>query len=50
LTALDDVNEATLGTRPTLSHATARLEVANLINAIAIVPEQALPAADAAAA
>ena len=31
LTALDDLNEATLGTRPTMSHASARLEVANLV-------------------
>jgi chromosome partitioning protein len=31
LTALDDVNEATLGTRPTLSHVTARHEVTNLL-------------------
>jgi len=31
LTALDDLDESTLGTRPTLSHATARLEIDNLI-------------------
>jgi chromosome partitioning protein len=37
LTALDDLNEGTLGTRPTMSHATARLEVANLINALGII-------------
>ena len=36
LTALDDLNEATLGTRPTMSHATARQEVATLINAMAL--------------
>jgi chromosome partitioning protein len=34
LTALDNLNEATLGTRPTLSHATARLEIENLLNAL----------------
>lgn len=34
LTALDDLNETTLGTRPTMSHLTARQEVENLLNAI----------------
>jgi len=34
LTALDDFNEATLGTRPTMSHVTARQEVANLLNSL----------------
>jgi chromosome partitioning protein len=34
LTALDDLNETTLGTRPTLSHATARLEIDNLLAAL----------------
>ena len=34
LTALDDLNEKTLGTRPTLSHATARLEIDNLLAAL----------------
>jgi chromosome partitioning protein len=34
LTALDDFDEVTLGTRPTMSHATARQEVANLLNSI----------------
>ncbi len=34
LTALDDLDESTLGTRPTLSHATARLEIDNLIAAL----------------
>jgi chromosome partitioning protein len=34
LTALDDLDETTLGTRPTLSHVTARQEVENLINAL----------------
>ena len=36
LTALDDLDEVTLGTRPTMSHATARLEVANLVENIAL--------------
>jgi chromosome partitioning protein len=36
LTALDDLDEVTLGTRPTLSHATARREVAALIEAMGI--------------
>jgi chromosome partitioning protein len=36
LTALDDFNEATLGTRPTLSHATARQEVASLVNSLCL--------------
>ena len=36
LTALDDLDEVTLGTRPTLSHATARLEVANLVQNISL--------------
>jgi chromosome partitioning protein len=34
LTALDDMNETTLGTRPTMSHATARREVQGLIDAM----------------
>jgi chromosome partitioning protein len=34
LTALDDLDESTLGTRPTLSHLTARLEVENLLRAM----------------
>jgi chromosome partitioning protein len=34
LTALDDLNEATLGTRPTVSHVTARDEVAAFMNAL----------------
>jgi chromosome partitioning protein len=37
LTALDDLDETTLGTRPTLSHATARQEVANLLQSISLV-------------
>lgn len=38
LTALDDFNEATLGTRPTMSHATARQEVASLLNSLNLEP------------
>jgi len=34
LTALDELNEATLGKRPTMSHATARQEVQNLLAAM----------------
>lgn len=36
LTTLDDLNEATLGTRPTMSHATARFEVENLLAAMGL--------------
>lgn len=34
LTALDEVRETTLGTRPTMSHATARQEVQTLVDAM----------------
>ena len=34
LTAVDDVDEITLGTRPTMSHVTARLEMQNLLAAV----------------
>jgi chromosome partitioning protein len=34
LTALDDLDEATLGTRPSMSHVTAREEVIALLNAL----------------
>ena len=34
LTAVDDLNEITLGTRPTMSHVTARLEMESLLNAM----------------
>ena len=34
LTALDDLNEGTLGTRPTMSHASARQEVETLLTAM----------------
>lgn len=36
LTAVDDLDEATLGTRPTMSHVTARLEMENLLGAISL--------------
>ena len=36
LTAFDDVNEATLGTRPTMSHVTARQEVQGLLDAMGL--------------
>ena len=35
LTAFDDLNESTLGTRPTMSHVAAQLEVQHLLRAIA---------------
>jgi len=50
LTALDDLAESTLGTRPTLSHASARQEVANLISAMGIVPATAASVEPPAAA
>jgi chromosome partitioning protein len=34
LTAVDDLDAATLGTRPTMSHATARMEMENLLAAL----------------
>jgi chromosome partitioning protein len=34
LTAVDDLDEITLGTRPTMSHVTARLEMENLLSAM----------------
>jgi chromosome partitioning protein len=34
LTALDDLDELTLGTRPNMSHVTAREEVVALLNAL----------------
>jgi chromosome partitioning protein len=34
LTALDDLDEITLGTRPTMSHLTARFEIENLLSAM----------------
>ena len=37
LTAVDDLDEITLGTRPTMSHVTARLEMENLLTGIGVV-------------
>jgi len=51
LTAIDDIDELTLGTRPTMSHATAQLEVQNLIAALLGAPARGIedaPQADAA--
>jgi chromosome partitioning protein len=36
LTAVDDLDEITLGTRPTMSHVTARLEIENLLGAMGL--------------
>jgi chromosome partitioning protein len=36
LTAVDDLDEATLGTRPTMSHVTARMEMENLLSAVSL--------------
>jgi hypothetical protein len=36
LTAFDDLDEGTLGTRPTMSHVTARQEVEHLLSAIGL--------------
>ncbi|HXZ46301.1 MAG TPA: division plane positioning ATPase MipZ [Pseudolabrys sp.] len=36
LTTLDDLDEGTLGTRPTMSHMTARMEVENLLAAMGL--------------
>jgi chromosome partitioning protein len=34
LTAVDDIDDITLGTRPTMSHVTARLEMENLLRTV----------------
>ena len=36
LTAVDDLDEITLGARPTMSHVTARLEIENLLASIGL--------------
>lgn len=36
LTAMDDLDESTLGTRPTMSHVTARMEIENLLAAMGL--------------
>jgi len=42
LTAMDDLDARTLGTRPTMSHATARLEVETLLGAIGLADGEAV--------
>lgn len=37
LTAVDDLDERTLGTRPTMSHVTARMEMENLLSAVSMI-------------
>jgi chromosome partitioning protein len=44
LTAFDDLNESTLGTRPTMSHVAAQLEVQHLLRAIVNFGESAAAA------
>lgn len=41
LTAVDDLDETTLGTRPTMSHLTARMEMENLLSAVSLVEASA---------
>ena len=41
LTAVDDLDEITLGTRPTMSHVTARLEIQNLLGAMGLADAMA---------
>jgi chromosome partitioning protein len=41
LTAVDDLDETTLGTRPTMSHLTARLEMENLLSAVSLIEASA---------
>jgi chromosome partitioning protein len=48
LTAVDDLDELTLGTRPTMSHATARLEMENLLGEMVHRSTQAAGIAHAA--
>lgn len=50
LTAVDDLNAAILGSRPTMSHATAQLEVQGLIAALFAAPEETGGVAEADAA
>jgi chromosome partitioning protein len=51
VTALDELNEATLGSRPTMSHLSAQLEVQKLLRALLNMDaEAAEPAAEAHAA
>ena len=48
LTAVDDLEELTLGTRPTLSHATAQLEVQQLVTSLLGTPAERADIANAA--
>ena len=48
LTAIDDMDEGTLGTRPTMSHVTAQLEVQNLLAALLGAPARRLDGASQA--
>lgn len=41
LTAIDDVDEITLGTRPTMSHVSARLEIQNLLSTMLLCDARA---------
>ena len=41
LTAVDDVDEITLGTRPTMSHVSARLEIQNLLSTMLLCDARA---------
>ncbi|HZL60963.1 MAG TPA: division plane positioning ATPase MipZ [Pseudolabrys sp.] len=41
LTAVDELDEITLGTRPTMSHVTARLEIENLLGAMGLADAMA---------
>ena len=50
LTAADELNAATLGARPTMSHATAQLEVQGLISSLLGVPAEAAAIAQSDAA
>jgi chromosome partitioning protein len=49
LTALDDLDEGTLGTRPTMSHMTARMEIESLLAAMGLgAPAEAAETSDQA--
>ena len=48
LTAVDDLDELTLGTRPTMSHVTAQLEVQGLLASLLAAPTRAADGFDQA--
>jgi hypothetical protein len=50
VTALDELNEATLGSRPTMSHLSAQLEVQSLVRALLNIGTIEEPAQEAHAA